>query len=691
MAVLNKIRQRSAFLIIIIALALFSFVLDGVIRNGGLTSQKSQNTVATINDVDIKQQDFAKKVNDASRSFGSNGSALRAVNYVYDQEVRSVVLGEQLEELGIQVGNDQLQQLLEKNLANNPTFQNEDGAYDQSKVRAYLNDINTAGNTEAISRWSDYQTSLAQAAQEQAYFNMIKAASGATLKEGELAYKMENDNLSLKYVQVPYTSIADSLITLSDNEINTYVKAHASEYQSEASRDLQYVLFKEEASTEDEENIKIEVAKLLPELKEATPASEFVNLNSAIKYADRFLYKKELPEAIADTLMTAAIGDTYGPYKDGDYIKIAKVEAKKQLPDSVKASHILISWKGLQTETDSTRTKEQAKIMADSLLAVVKRRKSKFKELAALFSADNSNKDKAGDLGYFTAGKMVPEFNDYVFQNKTGDMSVVATQFGYHVIAIEDQKNKQETVKLAVVAQKIEPSEETINTVFKNTTKFEMASSKGDYPTVAQTEKYEVKPVNKIKAMDEFIPGLQSQRAMVKWAFNEETAIGDVKRFQVKDGYAVAQLTAKAEKGLMDAKEAKSKVEPMLLKDKKAAMIKAKLSGTTLNELAKSQNVTVKNTASLTLKNPTISGAGNEPKVVGAAFGLEKGKVSTPIQGEKGVYIVEVTGKTEAKALDSYKGFSNTAGKATAGKVNTEVYNALKEKAEIEDNRVKFY
>ncbi len=704
MAVLNKIRQRSVFLIVIIALALFSFVLADVLRNGGFSSQKSQNTVASVNGEEIKREDFARKVNAASRSFG-NGSSIRAVNYVYDQEVRGIILKEQFETLGLQIGNDKNLDVLEESLRNNPTFQNEAGVFDIAKVKEYRDAIR--GNAQAEKQWKDFENGILQSAKEQEYFNMIKAAAGATLKEGELTYKAENDKVSIKYAQVPYSTIVDSTITVSDSEIAAYIKDHPKEFKTEATRDIQYVFFKEEPSLADENELKKEVEALLntrteynnaskatdtlPGFKTVTDYETFVNENSAMKFQDKFSFKKDLPAAVADTLYNTPVGGVYGPYKDGGYIKLSRVVAQKQLPDSVKASHILVSWKGLQTETDSTRTKEQAKVLADSILKVVKRSKSKFTELAAKYSADNSNKDKGGDLDYFTFGRMVPAFNDYAFEGKVGDIGVVETQFGYHIIDIKDQKNKQKAVKIATIAQKIEVSEKTSNDVFKKTTKFEMTSSKGNFAEVAAADKYEVKPVNKIKALDEFIPGLQSQRTIVQWAFDEERAIGSIKRFQVKDGFAVVQLTAKAKAGLMSVADARTNVEGIIRNEKKGAKIIAGFSGATIEEIAKSQKVTVKNAASLTLKNPTISGAGNEPKVVGTAFGLEKGKVSKPIQGEKGVYVIEVTGKTEAKKLDNYKSYANKATKEQINAVDSQVIKALKEAAEIEDSRAKFY
>ncbi len=691
MAVLNKIRQRSVFLIVIIALALFSFVLADLIRNGGAISQKAANTIATINGKEIDRTDFARKVEAASRNFGSNGSSLQTVNYVWNQEVRQIVFNGQFEELGIRAGADEVNQLLEEGLANNPTFQNEAGVFDKAKMQEYVASIK--GNPAAYQQWQDYKISLGKGALEKTYLNMIKAGVGATLKEGELAYKMENDVVDIKFVQLPFSTIEDSEINISDAEIQSYIDKHPELYKADASRNLRYVFFKEEPSKEDEDELIATVSEILPAFKTAENVEEFVNVdqNSALKYGDRFLFKKELPSSVADTLYNLPLGEVYGPYKDGKYIKVSKMIAHRQLHDSLKASHILISWKGLGTAGDTERTKEEAKVLADSLLAVVKTDKSKFLSLAKDFSADASNKDKGGDLGYFAPGRMVPAFNDYIIDNNVGDIGVVETAFGYHIISIEDKKNEQKAVKVATIAQEIEASEKTINEIFTETTKFQIATKDADFAEKAKENEFTVRPVNKLSELADNIPGLGSQRSMVQWAFNEDTKVGDVKRFDVSDGYAVVQLTAKASEGVQKVADASPSVKPILIKEKKAEMLKKKITGSTLDDIAKNQSQTVKSASALNMKTPTISGAGTEPKVVGAAFALEVGEVSEPIVGNNGVYVVEVTKKTPASELDTYMSYAAQESKTQANAVNSRVFNALKEAAEIEDKRAKFY
>ncbi len=704
MAVLNKIRQRSVFLIVIIALALFSFVLADLIRNGGAISQKAENVIATINGKDIDRTDFAREIEKASRSFGG-GSNIQTVNYVWNQELRKVVFEEQFEELGIITGADQVNELIKETLSNDQRFQNEAGVFDKGKLQEFVANLKATAPQSYRDDWLPFEISIERQAKEKAYLNMIKAGVGSTLKEGELVYKMENDNVDIKYVQLPFSSIEDAEVNITDAEIKAYVDAHADQYKAEASRSVRYVLFNEEASQEDIDEIKGRVANLLDDKAEfengktdtvkgfrnVENIKDYVNQNSAIKFDDRFKFKKDLPATVADTIYNLEVGDVYGPYKDGDFVKISRVVAQKQIPDSVKASHILISWVGLGTAGDTKRTKEEAKALADSIVGVTNADKTKFSALASEFSADSSNKDKGGDLGYFTPGAMVPAFNDYCFDNKTGDQGIVETQFGYHIISIEDQTDEERAIKIATVAQKIEPSEKTINTIFTKTTKFQISAKDKDFEEVSKENELTVRPVNNIKELDENIPGLGARRAVVQWAFNEESKIGEIKRFDIPEGYAVVQLTAKSDKGTMTVKDASLTVKPILIKEKKAETLKSKISGTTLDAIAQGQSQTVKVASALSMKTPTISGAGTEPKVVGTAFALEIGSVSKPIVGSNGVYVVEVTKKTPASGLDTYMSYASQASKTQAGLVNSKVFDALKEAAEIEDKRAKFY
>ncbi|QLG45794.1 peptidylprolyl isomerase [Costertonia aggregata] len=706
MAILENIRKRTTVLILIIGLALFAFVISGIFSSQDFAGGKVGSSVAEINGDEISIDDFRRKVETASRRFGPNASNMQVVNNVWDQEVRSTVLGQQFEDLGIDIEQDQIINFIKQNpgYSQNPQFQNENGVFDENKFRQFLNDLKTNAPAQ-YELWLQDEANIIQSAKEQTYFNLIKAGVGATLKEGELEYKLANDKVDIKYVRVPYTAIPDSSITVTKAEIADYIKAHKNDFEQEASRDIRFVYFEEKPSAEDETAVKESIVKLMnPTIeyneskgandtivgfKNTTDVAAFLDRNSDIKFDTIYKAKKALPAKFADTLMNLRVGETFGPYRDGDYFKISRMMGRKA-NGSVKASHILISYEGAERANPQVkRTKEEAEEKANELLKEAKKTDAVFTTLARE-NSDGPSASKGGDLGYFQEGVMTPKFNDFAFGNEEGHVGLVETEFGYHIVKVDD---KEDIVQIATLARELEASEATTNALFTDATQFEskVKENSGQFAEIAKENEYVVRPVNKIKAMDENLPGLGAQRAVVQWAFNEDTKVGDIKRFNINNGYAIVQLTATYAKGVMSVEDASASVLPKIRKERKAEQIISANTGKSIEAYAKDNNVSLSNASALTVKSPTIPGAGREPAVVGTAFAMQEGATSKLIEGETGVFMVTVTKKEEAIKLDNYSTYANTLRSSGAARVNSAVYNALKEAAEIEDNRATFY
>ena len=708
MAILNSIRKRGVFLIIIIALALFSFILADVIRNGGFSSEKSLTTVATINGESLTRDIFMKQVEITQRNLGENGTTAQAINLVWDRELRNVLQQQQYDALGLAAQKEQLEESLRVGLASNPTFQDTDGIYSTQKVQEYIATVK-ATNPTAYQQWLDYENNLKSGALQTTYYNMIKAGMKSTLTEGEQEYRYQNDKINMQYVYVPYTSIPDADVSVTDSEIEAYIRKNAADYEQTPQVDVQFVSFSEAPSDtdiadaetaitsllKDREvyNSNIKATEVLKGLENTQDYQNFINDNSDVPFQDRYFFKSDIPQAIAEDLFATPLNGIYGPYTLGDNNNISKVIGITQMPDSVQSRHILIRYQGSFRASDAiTRSKEDAKSMADSIARVLKRNKKKFEAIAKTLSDDKSNSDKGGDLGYVGPGKMTKDFNDFIFDNKTGTLGVVETEFGFHVVEVQEQRNKQKAMKFATISKEIEASEKTLNEVFANASRFELAAQKGDFSQIAKDQELAVKPVNKIGALDATIPGVGNNRSIVNWAFGEDASVGDVKRFNILDGYVVVQLTRRSPKGLMSIAEASALVMPKLRNALKAKQIIAGISsGDDLDAVASSQGVSVQNATAITLAAPTIPGAGAEPEVVGAAFAKAAGETTRLIAGEKGVFKVRVTAVNNAPALENYASFAKQLNSAATPAVNTKVYQALKNAAEIEDNRANFF
>ncbi len=705
MAILSSIRKQGIFLIIIIALALFAFVLSGILTPGG-NGPKGGDTIATINGTDLPRQDFMEEVELIKGNLGPNASSTQAMNMVWERELRRVILEEQIEKLGLSVEKDQLNSALRNNLANNPTFSNEAGQFDEGKMQEYIASIQTS-SPQQYQQWLDFEKNTAQSILQTTYFNMIKGGLVSTIAEGEQQFRFENDKVNIEYVHVPFTKISDEEVKVTDDEIKKYIESRSKEYKVEAQADIQYVFFSEEPSEEDmkayEENMttlldsKIEynsttkMNDTVAGFKNTANYEEFVNANSDQPFMDFWMFKKDLPPAVADTLINLNEGSVYGPFQVENTYNISKVIAVKQMPDSVQSKHILIRYLGTTSAgPEITKTKEEAKKLADSLLVVVKKDPAKFEALVTEFS-DDSSKDTGGDLGKSWPGRMVAPFDEFIFDNPTGTTGFVETDFGYHIVTVGEQTAPQKAIKLATVTKNIEASEKSISDIFTNASTFEVAVQKEEFIDVAKNQNLEVKPVNKMGIMDANIPGIGANREIVIWAFSDDAEVGDTKRFSVPEGYVIAQVTRKNEKGLMSVSEASATVTPILRDKKKAEKIRASISGNTLQEIAANQKVTVQTGTDLTMANPMIPNAGLEPAIIGSAFGKKAGETTSLIDGKTGVFKVRVTAVNKAPEMTSYSNYAEQLTAKTVPAVNSNVYNALKNAADIEDNRASFF
>jgi peptidyl-prolyl cis-trans isomerase D len=697
MAVLQKIRQRSALLIVVIGFCLFAFIAGDVFTKGNFG--KSSNDVGSVNGKDIPFEDFRIKVSNVEKS-QQGVTPTAAANRVWDQEVSIALLTTEFEKLGLRAGAKHIMEVLkaDQNIGKNPMFLNEVGAFDEAKFKEAIK-----SNPQIAEYLKTAEKDAEINAKYQMYSTMIKAASYTTETEGKLKYEMEANKVNFSYVAGLYSTIKDSDVKVSDDEIVAFMKKNEKKYKADESREVEYVLIEDKASPEDEAEIKAKINGLLtgsvvyntktakndtlPGFRSATNVVEFVNANSDIPYDSTYVAKKDLPAVDADKLYNLAPGEIYGPYMFGKYYCLSKSMGRK-VGVNAKASHILISYEGTQVPNQKEkRTKEQAKAKAEEVLAQVNANPDSFMMLA-FTASDDSSSQQGGDLGFFGPNQMVKPFNDFVFGSPIGKVGLVETNFGYHIIKVTD---KQDGIRLATVAQKVEASEVTSNKIFEQATKFEMDANEKDFAKTAAAMKLTVASPVTVKVMDEAFGPLGNQRNIVRWAFEGDTKVGAVKRFEVANvGNVIAKVKKANPEGLMAIDLVRSYVEPILKNKKKAELIKAKMTGTSLEAIAKTAGAAVQQAADVTMDNPVLTGGvGQEPKVVGYAFALSAGKLSAPIEGNTGVYVLKNNSTVKAPVLKDHTAYVAKVKAQSAGDFNR-VIPSLKDKAEIKDNRKEF-
>ena len=702
MAILGSLRKNSVVLITVIGMALFAFVISGVFDGKGYVAQ---SPVGVVNGEDLSIQDFRDQVDFLQTNY--NLSGLNAVNSVWDQKVRSLILSDQFKLSGISSGKDHLESLISENpsFSSDPRFLNDIGTFDLNKFIDFVVELKTT-NTVAYEQWKNQELIFENQSNEKIYFDLIKSGINFSFKDAQFEYFSQNDKVDIEFIQIPYSSIEDSLVKLKNSDIEKYIRDNQSDYQIESSRNIKYVLFDEKPTSQDETETRNILENLLKERKEFNSVSkqeeiipslsssnnltDFINDNSEIPFDSIYVPKGALPVNDANLLFNLDIDKTYGPYIDGEYFKISRMLDRKN-GGNVRASHILISYNGSQSATPQIlRSKNEAKNEAMRILGLVKKNPNSFSSLASEYS-DGPSKSVGGDLGFVQEGSMVKPFNDFIFSRRAGTIGMVETDFGFHVINIVA---KEDLVLLASVAIKNLPSDRTSDKVFNSATKFEIGLSKeADFDNLAQENEYDVKTVNSIKALDENLPGLLNQRRLIQWLFSEETEIDSYKRFDLSaGGYIIAKVTGMKNEGLATIDDVKFTAVPKVRNLLKAKMITKENSEIeSFEDLASYNETEIKKALALNQKSATVTDAGIEPLVVGFAFALEENEVSDFIVGENGVYKIRIIKKESSKEMESYEPYKNQLLQSKRPMSTNSLYLALKENAEIEDNRSIYY
>ena len=702
MAVLGNLRKNSFVLIAVIGMALFAFVIAGVFDGSGF---QSQEPIGIVNGEELSVTDFRNQMDVLKKSYNFND--LQALTTAWDESVRSKLLSQQIDELGIGSSRDHIEFFLSQSPSFNSDerFLNDAGMFDVNKFSNFIAELKEL-NPQSYSQWSLQEEQFNKQIKFNSYFNLVTSGFNSTFFEGKNQYLKSNNIADISFVKIPYSTVNDSLISVSSSEIRSYIKDNPADFDQKSVRSFDYVIFNESPSLKDETDLRNKINSLLNEREEYNQVSKlnevipgflttpnldfFLSENSDVPYDSIYRPKGYFSSSHAQMIFNLENNNTYGPYVDGDFLKISKMLDKKR-NGNVRASHILIAYNGSQgSNPQITRTKNEAKNEANRILKLARSNPDNFSSYAIDFS-DGPSKSNGGDLGFFQEGNMVKPFNDFVFNNRVGRIGLVETDFGYHVIKIVA---KEDVVLVGTLALKNIPSERTSDSIFNIASKFEIELSNiGDFNQTAESFDFEVKSLNNIGVLDHDLPNMENQRRLVQWLFNEETEVDDFKRFDLsRGGYVVAKLTDKAEEGLMKPELASITVLPILKNKKKAKIIISdNKKFKNLEDLASNNNLEILNVSALNQVTPIVAQAGFEPKVIGKAFGLEINSISDLFEGETGVYMIKLNSIKSADELESYTPFENQLTNKFRSNIDFSIVQSLKKSADISDNRNDYY
>ncbi len=722
MAVIGKIRQRSWMLFGFIALALLIFVLEEAInssnRGGGMGKD---TTLGKINGASISGKEYGMNVN-----YYEEGIKLINPNIKMDDQVRSQIqeevwstlaakkiLGGTYKSLGLEVGTAELaelmwgkqphplaQNLLRKIAEVKPDIVNkETGELNESAVKAFIKGVDQFDKQNK----SNFKEMIAHIEQlieddqvKQKYASLV---TRSFYMPTFMVKEVINANRSAKaaVVSVPFASLADDKYKVSDAEINEYIQAHKAKFEQPATRIIDAVTFDIIPSIEDTAATLDRINKMREGYLASQPKdSAYIARNSAQGNNVTYYSKDEVLQTKRDAeqLFSLPVGTLTEVYKEQNFYMVTKILDRRVSPDTVRAAHILLPL-GKASDEEKAATNK----LADSLIRVIATGAKNFGQVASENSKDEGSKAKGGDLGYFTRGQMVKEFNDKVFfEMQPGQIAKVETQYGLHIILLIDAKSPKVVTKFVDFVVELVPSDETIKTAYDKAVSFQQQNPTADkFDKAAKTENV-IKDIVLTQNMVS-IPQIGPARRLVQWAFQQEKT-NAIDFFDPENKYIIAKLKKIIQKGLPKAEDVREEVTILVRNEKKGKdlvkQLNAAATGTAdLATIAtKVKDATVLDTVVVRYSSSNVANLGNEPKLVGTIFGVAAGKTSKAVAGERAAFIVQTKSIEEnapdlGGTIDMYR---NQMQQMFTSRLNFQsILESVIKKADVKDERYKSY
>lgn len=712
MSIIQTIREKGAVIVIaLIAISLIGFILMDSMSSGrgSLFGDNNTSTLGVINGEKIQLDDFNTKVKEIEQQYPNNGSSQsqQIMESVWNQMVAERIVEGQFQDLGITFTPNEMSAVMFSEDAPQQLKQaftdKETGQYDIEQAKQWW--AETKRNKNAEQRSAIISQVIDPMRLNSLYTKYTSMISGSIYQPKWISKELneeKNEFASISYVAVPYTVISDSSVKVTDAEIKSYLDKNKNKYKQEGGRMISYVSFSAAANSSDSAKILESLKELKPEFIADSNAKFFLGRNSsAIPYFDGYTPKSKIESPYKDSIVSLSVGETFGPYEDGKDYVLAKMISTTVMPDSIQCRHILLGTVNPQTQ-QPLLSDTAAHRLADSIALAIKEGAS-FDSLDEKYSTDEVAKKDNGvmtfDLMTIQGDGFAKEFGDFLLNDKGETKKVVKTQFGWHYIEILNKKDFQPSYKVAYMAKEIVPSDETINAA--NTAAIKLSGSTQDEKSfdsyVIKNGLSKINVPNAVKENDYQLGGLQDARQIVKWAFGANA--GQISEpFAVKDDYIVAIVDRKVKEGVMDVNEARPIVEGIIKNMKKADEIKKKLNNPANLEAAASlyqlQVLESGADSTLTFDAQIINGIGNEPRVAGAAFNKAYlSKPSPAFAGNTGVFVIKVNNVSSkpAPSPDIFDLQKNEAINQDVQSALGQSFNALKEIAEIKDNRSRFF
>ena len=705
MAILGEIRKRSWLLLGVIALGLFAFLFNA--DTFDKIFEKNPNVFGKVNGEDITRDEYNDQLMIMQQQAQQQGQPTKGLEeQAWQILVQSKLIKQQFEKSGLTITDDIFWSQLQYDpmFAQNQQFYDEKGNFKLNELKSQI-EKSQAERPEDYAFWLKNKKAIGYRMMARMLFGNITSGITTSKKEAELMIKFRDEMANIDFVKVDYAEFAKKNdVKVTTQDLADYIKKHPTRFKATASRNIAYAYFPAAPSAQDDAATLAEINKLFLKGTEASNGAEnfqnttndsmFVELNSDVPFIPQYVSPNQIPAGLKDKIATAAIGQTFGPYKEQTLYVVSKLLDKKA-SDSTLSKHILIAYKGAERST-SNRTKEAAKKTADSLMAVIKADPAKFAEGLKLSDEPNAV-ERNGSVGWTTPeSQFAPGYLSFLANNAKGSTGLQETAFGYHIINVEDKKSGAMTYKIAHLAKNIKASDKTENQVLTQATRFiqqTQGKSFNQFKNLAEKNKYRFDNPKTVGRFQGNLPGIGTDKdaEVIAWAFDKKREIGDTDIFTVEGtgDRIVAYVVGKQDEGLADPETVRDQIEPIVKNKVLAKKILEKINAgkyASLDQAAKAFGTT-KGTADVNLFNPSVNGA-MEPRVAGAAFGAAANKLSQPIEGMTGVYLVVKKSVKTNKLPGDVKQISESITQQNSQQFTGAFMKSLQDNADIKDFRI---
>jgi len=703
MAILGKIRSKGVLLLVVIGLALFAFIIGDALTQGSSYLNKSKETVAEIVGEKINIKEFQAAIDqmvdvykiETGQTELNEDMMSQLRSSVWESFVNEKLLEKEAGKLGLAVSKDELSDYLIGNrihplITQRRVFAGENGQFSRQALIQFLNSLEQTPQNEemrnqiaqAKNYWLFWEKNVKNSILQEKYNTLISKAITANSADAKLLINASKSTYDVSYVVQPYFAISDSTIKVSDSEIKDLYNKRKEQFKQKANRSINYVTFSVKPSPEDYKKAETTMNKLSAEFRTTEDVAGFVNDNSDVRYDGHNYSVQTVPANLKAFAFGGKTGDIMGPVFENDTYTMARImQSGIMESDSVKLRHIYL------TKADEGKT--------DSIVAAIKSG-ADFGSLALKYSAVKQTAANGGEIGWLTqSAGFEKEITDKAFANGVNTVFTVSNAQGTQIMQVTEKTAPRPKVKLAIFEIKVSTSDNTISKTYNEAKQFAADLNADKFNKKAEEKGYAVRSAAELLESSDRIADIKQSRQIVRWIYeNDKNDVSDV--FDCDDQYVVAVITEVNSDGYRSIEKVSPQLKAELIKDKKAEQMIKNLntviaSNPSIEGVAAKLGAEVKSAQAVNFAAYQFGAAGFEPAVLGKVSTLTVNKLSTPVKGNSGVYVLFATTKADNPQLANEQMEIMQLNSRYGYSLPYAIVQDIRDNADITDHRLRFY